>query len=401
MRHIAGGITAPQGFLAAGVWSGIKRGRQFDLALIVSDRPAQAAGVFTANRVQAAPVRLSKQRLQRGVAQAIIANSGCANCLTGPAGAADARRLADDAAAALELPPPYVLTASTGMIGRRLPVARLRRAIPTLVGRLSRRGSTAAAQAILTTDRSTKQVAVDVRLRRGTIRLGGIAKGAGMVAPHMATMLGFITTDAAVPAPLLRRMLRAGCERSFNAITVDGDMSTNDSVFLLANGAAGVSVASGGEDAQRFQVALDAVMEELAAMLVADGEGATKVAAVRVTGAATPTQARRCARQVANSPLVKTMLAGSDVNPGRIAAAVGASGARFHPLRWTVALDGLRVLRGDLVTLTPRQERAARAILNRDRLTIAVDLAVGRAASTMWTCDLTKEYVHINASYAS
>ncbi len=397
---IAHGVTAARGFLASGVWSGIKRGQRKDLALIYSTMPARVAAVYTRNRIQAAPVLVTRARVRRGLARAILINSGCANCLTGAAGLADARTLARDAAQRLGIPEEDMLVASTGVIGRRLPVPRIQRALPTLVRRLHRGGHAAAAEAILTTDRVAKSVAFEATIGGARVRVGGIAKGSGMINPSMATMLCFITTDAAIAPALLRRGLRAANARSFNAITVDGDMSTNDMVIVLANGQAGNRpITTAGADFQHWQAMLEAVCVRLARWIVQDGEGATKLAEIVVRGARTEREAWACARAIANSSLVKTMLAGADLNLGRLAAAAGASGAFFDPNRIDILLNGRAIFRRGAPT---RFDRAtAVRWLKEPEAAFTVDLHAGAAAARVWTCDLTEAYVRINASYTT
>ena len=397
MKWIAGGVAAARGFTAAGVSAGIKRSRKPDLALVVADAPAAAAGVFTENRVQAAPVRISRRRLQAGTVQAVLINSGCANCLTGPAGMADALRLSRTVSRALGVPDRRVLVASTGVIGRRLPVDRIARAVPALAGSLSRARHAEAAAAILTTDLIAKEAAVEARIGGRPCRVGGMAKGAGMIAPSMATMLAVVTTDAAIAPALLRTLLRAATARTFNQITIDGDMSTNDTVFALASGRSGAIVRASTASARAFARMLEAVLDRLATLIVQDGEGATRIMEVRVQGARTDAEAQACARQVANSPLVKTMLAGGDPNVGRLAAAAGASPAWFDPDRLEIAIGGrLVVRRGAALKL---DKAAARALLTQARVSVRFHLHAGRGEGRMLTCDLTEAYVRINARY--
>lgn len=397
---LPGGVTAPRGFAASGTWSGIKRNRRPDVALIVSRVPATAAGMFTVNRVKAAPVLLTQAHLRRGMARAILINSGCANCLTGTAGIRDARALVDETAVLAGVRSQEVLVASTGVIGRRLPVARIRRALPRLVKRLSPRGHREAAWAILTTDTHPKEVAASWTEGGRQIRVGGMAKGAGMIEPHLATMLAFFTTDAAISRPTLQRALRLACDASFNRITVDGDPSTNDTVLVLANGEArNPVIRRDGPAFQRFVRHLSAAAKELATQIVRDGEGATKVAEVRVMRARTPREADACAYRIANSPLVKTMLAGGDWNFGRVAAAAGASGARFNPQRLRILLNGHAAVANGVHRQADRA--ALRALSRNNWLTMTVDLQAGRASAYVWTCDLTEEYVRINARYTT
>jgi glutamate N-acetyltransferase/amino-acid N-acetyltransferase len=400
MRWISGGVTAAEGFRASGINAGIKRSRKPDLSLVVSDRLSAAAAVFTSNRVQAAPVLISKSLIRRGSARAVLINSGCANCLTGMAGRQDALRLGRLVATLLRVSSQDVLLASTGLIGSRLPVAKVERSLPRLVGQLSRAHHEAAAHAILTTDLRAKEAAVEGLIRGRRVRLGGMAKGSGMIAPSMATMLAVITTDADVPPGLLTRLLRAVTAETFNRVTIDGDMSTNDTVFALASGASGAKVRDGDAAAVGALAGLlRAVSQRLALLLVKDGEGAAKVVELEVCGARSAWDAERCVRQVALSPLVKTMVAGGDPNPGRIAAAAGASGAWFRPEALEIRIEGVRLVAGGRTLPVPSS--VTRRLLTRPTVRILVDLHAGRFASRMLTCDLTEEYVRINAGYAT
>jgi len=399
MRWVTGGVTAAAGFRAAGVSAGIKRGRKPDVALIVSDAPAAAAGVLTTNRIQAAPVLISRQRLRRGLARAILINSGCANCLTGAAGGEDALVLGRAAAHALGLQERDILLASTGIIGRRLPVPRILRVIPQLAHALSRRHHEAAARAILTTDLRSKEAAVEATIAGRRCRIGGMAKGAGMIAPSMATMLCVLTTDVEIAPELLRRLLQEAADRTFNRISVDGEMSTNDTVFALAGGRARVTIRAGSAGVRRFAAMLQALTQRLAMLIAEDGEGATRLMEVEVLGARTDDEAQACARQVACSPLVKTMLAGGDPNVGRIAAAVGASPARFDPSALEVAIGSTPVVSGGVALRVGKS--LARALLKPPRVTVRIHLHAGRGRGRMLTCDLTEAYVRINARYAT
>ena len=399
MKWVGGGVTAAREFLASGISAGIKPSRRPDLALVVSAAPATCAGVVTANRVKAASVQISLPRLARGRARAVVINSGCANCLTGSAGLDDARRVGHAVATALTIADRDVLLASTGLIGSRLPVPRIQRAVPRLVASLNRANHREAAWAILTTDHRPKEAAVQASVGGRTFHIGGMAKGAGMVAPSMATMLGVITTDAACPPSLLRGVLREAVEGTFNRISVDGDMSTNDTVLLLANGRSGVQVRSGSTSLRLFTAALQAVAERLSRLLVADGEGASRVMEIRVVGARSAREAQLCARQVATSPLVKTMLAGGDANVGRIAAAVGASPARFDPAQLEIHIQRQRVVAGGRALPIPAS--AVRTLLRRPEVSVRIHLHAGSGSDHMATCDLTTEYVRINAGYAT
>ena len=395
---VAGGVTTPAGFRAAGVSTGIKaRAGALDLALLVSDTPATAAAVFTTNRAQAAPVLVSREHLAatNGVARAVVVNSGCANACTGEAGVRVARDSAREAARLVGCPAEQVLVSSTGVIGVNLPAEKMLGGLPVAMQHLGRDQGALAAQAIMTTDPFPKEAAARVSINGKDVAIGGMAKGSGMIEPNMATMLGFVTTDAAVPKALLDRALTAAVNDTFNAITVDGECSTNDCVMLLANGASGVSVDESSYEA--FEYALRAVCLQLAIGIVRGGEGATKLVAITVTGAATADEARRAAKAIANSPLVKTAIHGGDPNWGRLIAVAGRAGVEFN-------LDRANVTIGTVVLFSdgqPHDEGApeAAAYLKNSEITIQVNLGAGAAASTVWTCDLSAEYVRINAEY--
>ncbi len=398
ISELDGGVTAPRGFRAAGLHCGIKANGKPDLALVVSDTPASAAAVFTTNQAQAAPVLVSKAHLaaSHGQARAVVSNSGCANACTGPQGMADADEMAALTAAALGVAAHEVLVASTGVIGVNLKMPALRGGIPRAVAALSPDGGAEAAVAIMTTDPFPKSAAVEVVTPAGTFRVGGMTKGSGMIEPRMATMLGYLTTDAAVDPVRLRKVLVDACRFTFNAITVDGEPSTNDCVFALANGASGVTIDDATE-AALFE-GFRAVAKTLALGIVRGGEGATKLVAITVSGAASDADAWMAARAIANSLLVKTAIHGADPNWGRLVAAAGRSGARF-------VLDGARVRIGELVLFEqgrPFDERApqAAAYLQGSDLDIEVNLGAGGVfTATVWTCDLSKMYVQINAEY--
>jgi glutamate N-acetyltransferase/amino-acid N-acetyltransferase len=396
IASIRSGVTTPQGFRASGISAGIKPGA-LDLALLVSDLPADAAAVFTTNRVQAAPVLVSREHLARshGVARAIIANSGCANACTGDEGVQIAREMTGETARLVGCPVEQVLVASTGVIGVALPIAKIRAGLPAAAAALSPDHGAAAARAIMTTDPFPKEAAARIAIGGRIIDIGGMAKGSGMIEPMMATMLAFVTTDASVPKPLLDRALSEAVHDTFNAITVDGECSTNDCVILLANGAAGAAVDDSSY--QDFVNGLRTVCRELALGIVRGGEGATKLITVRVTGAASPSEARRAAKVIANSPLVKTAVHGGDPNWGRLIAAAGRAGVAFDLSRATVAI-GQTVLFEDG---RPHDEAAPRAAeyLKRTEIDVSVGLGAGSATSTVWTCDLSAEYVRINADY--
>ena len=396
-QPVEGSVTAPNGFRAAGVSCGIKA-KGLDLALIVSDSAASAAGVFTVNRAQAAPVIVSRRNLTTtsGHARAIVVNSGCANACTGSDGMRHAEAMAARAASLVGCAVPEVLVASTGVIGVKLDMDKVNRGIAAATAGLAPSGGDDAARAIMTTDPFPKAASVEISSARGRFRVGGIAKGSGMIEPNMATMLGFITTDAAVAPALLQRALKAVVDGTFNAITVDGECSTNDCVLALANGASGVRLED--DDDALLTEALRHVCEPLAVGIVRGGEGATKLVTVRVTGAASNDQARRAARAIANSPLVKTAIHGGDPNWGRLVAVAGRSGSDF-------VLDAAAVRIGPVELFsagTPHDERAPQAAeyLKGNDLVVAVDLGTGGSGSSqMWTCDLSAEYVRINAEY--
>ena len=395
-----GGVTTARGFRAAGVAAGIKANGGLDLALLVSDTPAQAAAVFTTNRAVAAPVVVSREHVARsgGVARAIVINSGCANACTGNEGLQAARDMATETARLLACPPEQVLVASTGVIGVALPIEKIRLSLPVAFRSLGADQGSVAARAIMTTDPFPKEAATRIPAGGGIDRevfIGGMAKGSGMIEPMLATMLGFVTTDAAVPERLLDRALRDAVESTFNAITVDGECSTNDTVMILASGASGVTIDARSYDA--FLDGLTTVCRELALGIVRGGEGATKLVTVIVTGAATPADARRAAKAIGNSPLVKTAIHGGDPNWGRLIAVAGRAGVGFDLERAAVTIGSTVLFKNG----RPHDEAAPEAaeyLKGRD-LTVSVDLGAGSATSTVWTCDLSAEYVRINADY--
>jgi glutamate N-acetyltransferase / amino-acid N-acetyltransferase len=393
----AGGISAAQGIRAAGVRAGIKTNGEPDLALIVSDAPARAAAVFTTNRAQAAPVIVSREHLARsgGVARGIVVNSGCANACTGDEGIQAARAMAAETARLLQCPVEQVLVASTGVIGVSLPLDRIRSGLPSAWRALSSDQGSTAARAIMTTDPFPKEAARQIAVGGRPVTIGGMAKGSGMIEPMMATMLAFVTTDAVVPAPMLERALRQTVYETFNAITVDGECSTNDTVMLLANGASGATIAEA--EYPVFSDALRSVCLELAQGIVRGGEGATKLVTVTVTGAASAEEARRAAKVIANSPLVKTAIHGADPNWGRLIAAAGRAGVTFDLSRAAVTI-GSAVLFKDGAPHDDQAPRAADYLKGRE-IAVEVNLGSGEAASTVWTCDLSAEYVRINADY--
>lgn len=394
-------ISVP-GFLFAGVACGIKASGKPDLALIVSDVPAVAAGVVTRNRVKAAPVQLVIPRLARGRAQAVLVNSGNANACTGAAGLKVARAACRQVAVGLGIAEDAVLPCSTGKIGVVLPVAPLTSGIAAAMEALDDGGFWDAARAIMTTDAFPKIATRRVRVGGTTVTLAGMAKGAGMIAPDMATLIVTVVTDARIGAPALRGFVRSAVATSFNAISVDGDCSTNDTVVVLANGVAGnAALAAGSADGRRFQAALTGLMEELADMVVADGEGATKRARITVVGARSAADAQRAARAIGESQLVKTALFGGDPNWGRIACAAGYAGVPLAADRLSVSIGGNTVLKRGVPAAAGVVARAAKA-MRGDAVAITVDLATGgRGASTLVASDLTPAYVRFNSDYST
>jgi len=393
---IEGGVTAAKGFRAAGIHCGIKEKKK-DLALVVCDTLASAAGMFTTNAVRAAPVLLSQERIQSGVARAIIVNSGNANACTGVQGMRDAAEMAALTAAGLGIAEEFVLVASTGVIGIPLPMAPVRSGIPVVVTELSIDGGTAA-EAILTTDAFPKIAAFQLEIAGEVVTIGGMAKGAGMIHPQMATTLAFVATDAAMPAPLLRKALRHAVNASFNCISVDGDTSTNDSIFLLGSGlAAHPPILEENEQFARFRSALTEVTTQLAKLVVRDGEGATKVVTLTMKGAPSVRDAKLAAHAAMTSPLVKTMFYGGEPNWGRLLAAVGRSGAPVVEDRVSVWIGGVQVVRNG-VGIAPNLPHAAKA-MHEPEFEIVIDLQQGNAEFTGWTSDLNDAYVKINAGY--
>jgi glutamate N-acetyltransferase/amino-acid N-acetyltransferase len=400
-----GTITTPTGFLAATAAAGLKQSGRPDIAIIYSQHPCTAAAVFTQNQVAAAPVILGREMLETNSLpiRGVVANAGNANACTGPAGLEAARQVQERSAALLNCQPQQLFLLSTGVIGIPLPVDKVMAGVQTAAAHLSPANGLAAAQAIMTTDTRPKQIAVQVALPDGVVTIGGMAKGAGMIHPNMATMLAVITTDAAVPAEPLQKLLRQAVDQSFNRISVDGDTSTNDTVLLLANGASGVEAADKASLAA-FSAALTHLCTALARMIVADGEGANKFVTIEVMGAADDLDAHQVAQTIATSPLVKTALAGGDPNWGRILAAAGRAGVTFnqHTVALWIGRPGHQQTRLQLVaegTPTPYNEAQAAALFAQPEIEIHLDLGVGMGEATVWTCDLTHEYVTINADY--
>ena len=390
------------GFRSAGLHCGIKKGGEPDLALIASDAPCAAAGVFTTSTVVGAPVELSRERVHSGRVRAVVVNSGISNVAMGARGRRDARSMTRLVAQGLGCPEDDVLVCSTGVIGEPLPMGKLRAGIPSAVKALRADGLPDAARAIMTTDTHPKLATRRVRVGDATMHVAGIAKGVGMVEPNMATLLAFVLTDAAATPAFVRRTLRDAVGPTLNRITVDGETSTSDTALLLANGRAGNRSLRGTSSpgAAAFGRAVGGVFEDLAKMLARDGEGATKLVTVRVSGARDAADAERAARRIANSLLVKTAIFGRDANWGRILQTLGAGGVRLNLERTRVRLGGVTVFRNG-ASAGPAARRRAGARLAADEVEIEVHLGAGRASDRVWTCDLTYDYVRINAEYTT
>lgn len=398
MRTAKGGINAPKGFLCSSVRAGFKK-KGDDLGLIYSEFPAVADGVFTQNQVQAAPIIVSKTHLKQDLmAQAVIVNSGCANCCTGKQGLKDAGRMTELAAKRLGIRKEDVLVASTGVIGKFLEMGKIEKAISPLVEGLNKKGSLGFAKAIMTTDTHPKEIAIKFDIGGKEISIGGVCKGAGMIHPNMATMLCFMTTDIYITRRALKLALETAVNKSFNAITVDGETSTNDCVLMLANGAAGNSLIDKTDKAFKiFTQALEKVAQELAKMIVKDGEGATKFIEIIVKGCPSYWQGLKVGKRIASSTLLKTCIYGGDPNWGRIVASLGTSGIRIKEDKFDIYLGNRQVVKNG-VTADVKKEQL-KNLLKGKEASITVDLKLGRETATIWTCDLTEEYIRINAKY--
>ena len=390
----------PIGFLAGAVSANIKYSKRKDLMILASDRPSSAAALFTLNRCCAAPVMLSRKHLQQSpsLVRAIVCNSGNANAATGNKGMEDARAMAEAVAKELSINTEEVLVASTGVIGQLLPMEKVLEGISSLAATMQHDSVLDVASAIMTTDTFPKFFTLELQLSGGSIRLSGIAKGSGMICPNMATMLAFLATDASIEPPLLHEALEKANRHSFNAITVDGDTSTNDMVSILASGS-GPEIKAESSDYALFCNALEALMTFLAKLIVIDGEGATKLVEITVMGAADDRDAELAARTIAQSSLVKTAIHGEDANWGRIIAATGRSGAIFNQEDLELHFNDLPILKPGL--LADFSEEMASEILAKDSYTITLRLGNGPGTATIWSCDLSKEYVDINGSYRS
>jgi glutamate N-acetyltransferase/amino-acid N-acetyltransferase len=398
---VEGGVTAARGFQACGVEAGIKYQSRKDMALLFADAPAAVAAMYTTNKVAAAPVQIDRERTRAGQAQAVVVNSGCANACTGEAGLQNAREMARVTAEALGIAEELVLVCSTGVIGVNLPMERIAAGAKKAAGALSRDGGHDAACAIMTTDTVDKQVAVELEIDGKTVFIGGMCKGSGMIEPNMATMLGFLTTDVAVHPKALDQALREAVEVSFNRVVVDGDMSTNDTVILLASGVAGNQMLTPYHPQwQYFVDALTMVCLELGKKMVLDGEGATKFVTVRVTGARSVEDAQKAARAVSKSALVKTSWFGLDPNWGRVIAAVGYSGAEVDDQK-------ARICYGDICAYDRGQVadkallKAMQDVMRKRAFDVTVELGLGDGEDTIYTCDFSYDYVKINAEYTT
>lgn len=390
----------PTGFSVGAVSANIKYSNRKDLMLLVTDGPASAAALFTLNRCVAAPITLSREHLNRSSSsiRALVCNSGNANAATGEKGLQDARAMAEAVARELSIKPEEVLVASTGVIGQLLPMSKVLDGISSLGVTLQRDSVLDAAGAIMTTDTFPKFFTLELQLSGGSVRLSGIAKGSGMICPNMATMLAFLATDASISPALLHEALERGNRHSFNAITVDGDTSTNDMVSIFASGT-GPEITEGSRDYTLFCEVLEALMTFLAKLIVIDGEGATKLVGIAVKGAVDDRDAELAARTIANSSLVKTAIHGEDANWGRIIAAAGRSGAIFNQEDLELHFNDLSILKPGLVA--DFSEEAASEILAKKSYTITLRLGNGPGEATIWSCDLSKEYIDINGSYRS
>ncbi len=396
----SGSITFAKGFLAQGVSCGIKKTDKSDLAIVYSESPATVAAVFTQNQVKAAPVLVTQKRMAQGTVRAVVINAGNANACTGKKGIEDAEKMTSLVGHHLGLPDKEVLVASTGVIGKFLPMDKVAKGIETAARSLSIDGGEEAARAILTTDTFVKEFSTTIILDGKSVRIGGMAKGSGMIHPNMATLLGFITTDASIAPEALQKALKGAVDQSFHCISVDGDCSTNDMIIAMANGRAGnkpIKMLSG--DGIKFAEALVLVCQELARRVVLDGEGATKFITVKVEGAPDFSQARQVAMEISKSSLFKTAMFGMDANWGRIMAALGNSSVKIQPDKVDVSFGPLKVCRGGCAI--EFSEAKALGLLKRKEVDVLVELHLGKADATVFTADLSYDYVKINASYRS
>ena len=397
-KNAAAGVTFPKGFKAAGVKAGIKKSGNLDLALIYTEKEAAVAGVFTKNAVAAAPVIVSREVVKGGKAHAIVANAGCANACTGETGLANARKMAALAAAEVGCAPDEVLVGSTGIIGVNLPMDKLEAGIKAAAAELSEDGSKNAGNAIITTDTYSKACSCEVEIGGQAVRFGAIAKGSGMIQPNMATMLCYITTDANISSQLMQKALSEIVEVSFNMISVDGDMSTNDTVLVLANGASGAAeITDGSPEYEKFYATLKEICQELSKRIAADGEGATKFLTINVKGTKTFEDAKTVAMSIAKSPLVKTAFFGEDPNWGRVICAVGYAGIPMVPEKTVIKFGGVPVYANGLGA--EFNEDDIHKVMAEHDIVIDVEMGMGDAKATVWSCDFSYEYVKINGEY--
>ncbi len=401
LKEVAGGITFPRGFKAAGVKAGIKKNGKEDVALVLSTVEATWAGRFTTNKFPAAPVLLSRAALKNVSGRAVVINAGCANACTGEQGMTDAENTAAQVASLLDLSQEAVIVASTGVIGVPLPMAKLSAGVRQAVAELSEFGGEKASQAIMTTDTFVKTCGYVTEIKGVPVRFGGMAKGAGMICPNMATVLALITTDAAVTPDVLQKALTDAVNVSFNCITVDGDMSTNDMLVVLANGMAGNPQIQSVEDPEyeEFAAALRAAALNLAKKVARDGEGATKFIEIEVQGAANAADAKKAGRAIANSPLVKTAFFGQDPNWGRILCAAGYSGAELVPEKTTLSIGGVQIVEAGLGA--KYDEKELRSVMAEREIKVVINLGIGAASTTIYTCDMSYEYIKINGEYTT
>ena len=397
-KNAAAGVTFPKGFKAAGVKAGIKKSGNLDLALIYTEKEAAVAGVFTKNAVAAAPVIVSREVVKGGKAHAIVANAGCANACTGETGLANARKMAALAAAEVGCASDEVLVGSTGIIGVNLPMDKLEAGIKAAAAELSEDGSKNAGNAIITTDTYSKACSCEVEIGGQAVRFGAIAKGSGMIQPNMATMLCYITTDANISSQLMQKALSEIVEVSFNMISVDGDMSTNDTVLVLANGASGAAeITDGSPEYDKFYATLKEICQELSKRIAADGEGATKFLTINVSGTKTFEDAKTVAMSIAKSPRVKTAFFGEDPNWGRVICAVGYAGIPMVPEKTVIKFGGVPVYANGLGA--EFNEDDIHKVMAEHDIVIDVEMGMGDAKATVWSCDFSYEYVKINGEY--
>ena len=407
MKIIDGGVTAAKGFKAAGMHAGIKKGTKKDMAMIVSSAPCMAAGTFTTNLVKAAPVKWDQHVVyEHGEARAVVVNSGIANACTGAEGYGYCEETAKAAAEALGIDKDEVLVASTGVIGKQLPIDTIKKGVKDLSGLLldTREAATLAAESIMTTDTVKKEVAVEVEIGGKTVTVGGMCKGSGMIHPNMCTMLGFVTTDAKISKKMLQEALSEDVKDTYNMVSVDGDTSTNDTVLLLANGLAeNPEITEKGEDYETFKAALNYINTTLAKKIAGDGEGATALFEVKIIGAESKEQAVTLSKSVVTSSLTKAAIYGHDANWGRILCAMGYSGVQFDPEKVDLFFESkagkLQIIENGVAT--DYSEEVATKILSEPEITATADIKMGDYSATAWGCDLTHEYININADYRS